>query len=298
MMRISDILISNNYLNSLNGTKSKIERLGSQLASGVKVSKPSDSPSGTAKILRFYNQLTQSDVYSKNISNSISFLNETTFAMENIQSELVKVLTNITELSNAANSENLDSFADQIDLSLDAILNSANSQYDGKYLFGGTDFSSVPYGFSDDLSSVELKVSDVSGIQKVKVSQNILQKINMTGTEVFGAIGDDDIFNTLIGIRDNLRLGIKPTEEQENIVKNFNKETLDRIAETGNNINHLYDAEELITNQRVNLEELLSKEQEVDAVKATMELQNLDYVLQLSYQIAAMFHPKSILDFL
>jgi flagellar hook-associated protein 3 FlgL len=298
MMRISDILISNNYLNRLSGTKANIERLSRQIASGVKVSKPSDSPSGTSKILKFYNKLTQSEVYTNNIHNSLASLKETTFAMENIQSEVITILTNITELNNAANNEDLNSFADKIDLSLNAILNSANSEYDGKYLFGGTDFSSAPYGFTEDLSAIELKVGDVSGIQRVKISQNTLQKINMTGAEVFGTIGEDDIFNTLIEIRDNLRLGIKPTEEQETIIKNFNKKVLDKIAGTGNIINQLTDAEELLNNQKLNIEELLSNEQEVDVTKAIMELQSQDYILQVTYQLSAMFLPKSILDYL
>jgi len=418
-MRISDLLMSNNYLNSMNSSKARIERLQSQVSSGSKINKPSDSPSGTSKILKYFNKLSQSDIYTNNIQNSLAFLKDTTLALENVQSEVVKTLTYITELNNAANSQNLGAFADQIDQSLKAILDSANSQYDGKYLFGGTDFSSVPYGFTTDQGAVEVKANNVSGVQKVKISQNVLQKINLTGTEVFGTIltqngnidsnslvGDiitnqlsindaegnsytytanyektaantysltyditdsggasvfssapaaksitfnptsgaivsvdggnsfsfnikddsgkinfnldlnslkegnnpssvslsanqkNDIFNTLMQIRDNLRLGIVPTEEQENIVKDFNKRILAKITDAGNITNQLYDTEELINNQRAGVEELLSKEQDVDIAKAIMELQSQDYLLQITYKLSAMFLPKSLLDYL
>ena len=188
MMRISDLLMSGNYLTSINNAKSRMAQLQSQVATGNKINRPSDSPSGTAKVLRYQNGISRSDAYSDNIQNSLSFLDETSSALENVQSEVIKVLTNLTEINNVTNNGNLNSFADQIDLSLQAILDSANRKYDGKFLFGGTDFSSSPYGLTSDGSGIEVKVDSVSGVQKVKLSQNIIQKINLTGTEVFGTI--------------------------------------------------------------------------------------------------------------
>ncbi len=418
-MRISDLLISGNYLSSINTAKSRIAQLQSQVATGNKINRPSDSPSGTAKILKLLNGIARSDSFSENIQNSLSFLDETSSALENVQSEVIKVLTNLTEINNVTNNGNLGSFSDQIDLSLQAILDSANRKYDGKFLFGGTDFSSDPYGLTSDSSAIEVKVNSVSGVQKVKLSQNIIQKINLTGTEVFGTIisqtgeldanntpGDtsssqltiydaqgnpytlnaeytktsantytlnydvadsggtsifssppsaktitfnpdsgrltsidgstsfdfnikdsahnidfnfhlsglkekspasaltlsanqtNDIFNTLIHIRDNLRLGIKPDEEEQQIVSDFNIRVLNKISAAGNIINQLTDTTDLLTNQKAGFEELLSKEQDTDVAKAIMDLQNQDYLLQATYKLASEFLPKSILDYL
>ncbi len=418
-MRISDLLISGNYLNSISSAKSRMAQLQNEISSGNKINRPSDSPSGTAKILRLLSTISHSDVHSGNISNSLSFLTETTSSLENIHSEMVDIMTDLTEINNALNDDNLDSYADKIDMSLSSILNSANAKYDGKFLFGGTDFSSVPYGYTGDQSTIEVKVNSVSGVQKVKLSQNILQKINLTGTEVFGTIinengslarsantGDsftnqlpisdaagnqytfnavytktdsntyslnydiidsggtsvfssppaaktltfdqvsgrlsaidgkgslafdinesshrinfnfdlsqmketdapsalsmeanqqNDIFNTLIQIRDGLRQGIKPSEEQTTIVENFSSRVLDKISNAGNIINQLYDADDMLTNQKTDLQALLSKEQEVDIAKAVMDLQNQDYLLQVTYKLASSFLPKSLLDYI
>jgi flagellin-like hook-associated protein FlgL len=46
------------------------------------------------------------------------------------------------------------------------------------------------------------------------------------------------------------------------------------------------------------LQGLLSSEQDVDMARATVDLQAQDYSLQLSYKIASMILPKSLLDFL
>lgn len=418
MKRISDLSFTNTYLNNLNVLKNQLSQLNIQISTGKKINKPSDSPTGTTQILRMNKQISQIDTFSNNIQNSLSFANETSFAMESIQSEVVNILTNLTSVQNAAYTD-LGSFADQVDLSLQSILNSANSEYDGKYLFSGTDQSGKPFGFTSDGKSLEVKLNDVSGVQKVRISSNILQKINMTGQEVFGTIitqsgsldashsvGDvvtdqqtiynadgnqytlnlsytktaantyslsydvldsssvsifstppasktvvfdpttgaiqsvdgkssfsfnisdstnkinfainlnelgeknssdsvslsanqnNDIFNTLIQIRDNLKNGIKPTDEQVQIVKDFNSNLVNKIAANGNVVKQLNDTSDLITNQQANIEELLSQKQDVDIAKAVTNLQNMNYVLEMNYKLASMFLPKSLLDYL
>jgi flagellar hook-associated protein 3 FlgL len=415
-MRIPDLLLSKNYLNNISQSKSRIEKLQVQIANGTKISKPSDSPSGISLIMKLQANLMRQEAFASNINNGLSFLNETVFAMENIQSEVASTMTSITELFNIANNGNLNSYADKIDLSLKAIIDAANSEYDGKYLFGGTDFSSRPFGYTADQSNVMVNSTDVGGIHKIRISENRLQKINMTGLEIFGttitqsgnfnpeetnhsfsadifdangnryalsleyqktadntyelsydirdaennsvlttpppakeikfnpqtgriqsvdgnenfslrinlpennidfnlnleqltgktgpttsslsANQEVNIFNTLIQIRDNLRAGILPADEDVRRIEEFNKKLLGKISETGNIINRLSDTEDLNTNQKNGLEELLSKEQSLDIAKAVMELQNQDYLLQLSYKLSAMFLPKSILDYL
>ena len=418
MKRISDLSFTNTYLNNINVLKNHLSQLNVQISTGKNINKPSDSPTGTSQILRMNGQISQIDTYSNNIQNSLSFANETSFAMESIQSELVNVLTNLTSVQNAANTD-LNSFADQVDLSLQSILNSANSEYDGKYLFSGTDQSGKPFGYTSDGKSVEVKLNDISGTQQVRISSNILQKINMTGQEVFGtnitqsgsldvnhSVGDvvsnqqtiydaagnqytlnlnytktaantyslsydildssntsifgtppasktivfdpatgsiqsvdgkssfsfnvndstnkinfsvnlneleeknsydslsmsanqkNDIFNTLIQIRDNLKNGIKPTDEQVQIVKDFNSNLVNTIAANGNVVKQLNDTSDLITNQQTNIEALLSQKQNVDIAKAVTNLQNMNYVLDMNYKLASMFLPQSILDYL
>ncbi len=418
MKRISDLSFTNTYLNNLNVIKNQLSQLNMQVSTGKKINKPSDSPTGTSQILRMNKQISQIDTFSGNIQNSLSFANETSFAMESIQSEVVDILSNLTSVQNAANTD-LNSFADQVDLSLQSILNSANSEYDGKYLFSGTDQSAKPFGYTSDGKSIEVKLNDVSGTQQVRISSNILQKINMTGQEVFGttitqsgsldashSVGDvvsnqqtifdaegnqytlnldytktsantysvsydvldsgnasifgtppasktivfdsttgviqsvdgkssstfnvtdstnkinfsvnlnelaeknssdsislsanqkNDIFNTLIQIRDNLKKGIKPTDEQVQIVKDFNSNLVNNIAANGNVVKQLNDTSDLNTNQQANIEALLSQKQDVDVAKAITNLQNMNYVLDMNYKLASMFLPHSILDYL
>lgn len=418
-MRVSDSLTSANFVNSYNSLKSRMESLRAQIASGVKVTKPSDSPDGAAKILRMNESLSQSDSYKNNIQNGLAFIKETESSLESMQNEVVDIMTQLANLKNTTEDQNLGSYADKIDLALKSIMDSANSDYDGKYLFGGTDYSSAPIGYSADGSTVEIKPNDVSGSNVIKVSGNIYQKINITGSELFAtilknngnldsssAVGStvnnsstvydakgntytlnqtftktaantysmtydvldstsasvfstppaaktvkfdpatnvistidgkepsafrvnvpgkgidfqininslteknqassitsnlnqkNDIFNTLIQIRDNLRAGIRPTSDQEQIVSNFNKHILDKAAIAGDTYNQLTNTDDLLTSQQTVTKTLLSNVQDVDTVQALMDLQNQDNSLQMSYKVSSMILPKSLLDYL
>ncbi len=418
-MRISDILMSNEYLNNLSTVKNKVNNLQTQIATGTKINNPSDSPIGTANLLNWNNQLNQVSTYSSNIDSGLSFLQDTTNTMQNVQSEVTNVLTDLTSINNVANNTNLSSYSDRIDQALNTLVNLANSKSSGKYMFGGTDFSSAPFNLASDGSSVTVQPNDISGVQNIRVSQGTLQKINMTGTEVFGtivslngnldsgsAVGaaasqttpvydssgnaytlsttftktaantydmtydvtdsggtsifssapaaksvvfdpatgniqtidgqspssfqikdstgkinfsfnsagiseksaasslnfsanqQNDIFNTLIQIRDNLKNGIKPTDAQVKTVSDFNSRLLDNITNAGNIINHLTDSQDLLTNRQTQLNQSISNTQNVDLAKAITDLQNQNNTLQLTYKLASTINTDTLLNYL
>ncbi|MDA3859910.1 MAG: hypothetical protein PF445_01675 [Melioribacteraceae bacterium] len=297
-MRISDSMLQSNFLRNLNHSKEKMEDLQTQIASNNKINNPSDSPSGAAKIMRFRADVTQAKDFVGNIDNSLAFIQESMRGLEYILDESTKILVDLAEIQNPSNDGNMDAFANQIDTSLNIILESANINFNGQYVFGGTDDSSIPYGFTADGSAVELKAGDVSGSRKVKISKNITQEINVPGSELFGDIDGSDIFNKLIEIRDNLRSGVKPTDADVEAIEEFSSSVRNHLSEVGNVSNKLDSSKVILENQALTLEGLISKESEVDLAAATIELQNYDYSLQLSYKMSSMFLTRSLLDYL
>ena len=195
-MRISDLMISDNYLRNTNTIKDRISVLNRQILSGNKIEKPSDSPVGTSRLFRISDQMGQVETYQKNIKNSLSFLDETVFAMESIQSEVMNIVGKLTEIQNPINQGNLDVYADMIDNSIKIMLDTANTKSDGKYVFGGTDYSDKPYEISSDNQSYEVN-TDTSGKINVKFSESVVQSINLPGLELFGTIvSSRGFFNT------------------------------------------------------------------------------------------------------
>lgn len=418
-MRISDLIISNNYIINTNKIKDRISTLNRQIISGNKIEKPSDSPVGTSRLFRISDQMGQTETYKKNIQNSLSFLDETIFAMESMQGEAMNIIGKLTELQNPINQTNLETYADMIDNSLKIMLETANSKSDGKYIFGGTDYSDKPFGISSDNQSYQSN-TDTSGKVNVKFSQSVVQSINMPGLDLFGTIvsskgffntadavgtvtnststvydnlGNEyqlqtnyqktsantyqmtydildgggitvfaappaaktlgfnalngnlvsvdgstsnlsfnvevpanriqftmnlkslsenssatsislsanqptDIFNTLKQISNDLRNGIVPSNDQIAAVESFNSRLTSKQSQVGNTINQISTLQSMLEQQTYNLMELAQNENGVDVAKAVVDLQNQDYLLQVSQKLGSMILQKSLLDYL
>ena len=279
----------------MNRSKKALHKTQVQLATQSKVNKPSDSPLGSSRIMRLQNQLSRIGTYNDNISNSLSLIDNSISAMEGMQSEIQKVLVDLTNANNATVDDSLDTFANKIDLAITTIMDYANTEFDGIYLFGGTDNSQKPFGYDAAGTAIEGKSSAPDGKQNVRISDNIKQKVNVSGKELFI---DTDIFNTLINLRDNLQNGVRPSQAEIDKLNQFNDVVLNKMSEAGNISNRLNDTSEMLINQEMQLSLLLSEEKDVDVAKAVMDLQTQQYNLDLSYKISSAILPKSLLDYL
>ncbi len=187
-MRISDRMLSRNYINNISSQKSEVEKLRSQIASQKRVSKPSDDPKSAARIINLSGQFESSNKYLDNISKSITFLQETTTTMESILNEISRIDVKLTEIQNSALNGNENIYANELELSIDTLLDLANQKFDGKYIFGGTDYSNKPFEYANGKAYIKQNTADIGGELKVKISPNLTQKINVTGAELFGSI--------------------------------------------------------------------------------------------------------------
>lgn len=107
-----------------------------------------------------------------------------------------------------------------------------------------------------------------------------------------------DIFNTLIGIREKLLSGEKPTPDQVDIVNKFNKHILNKLSMAGGISNKLQATEQILTHREMDALEIISLEKDIDFGKAIYELETAQFSLDASYRISAMILPKSLLDYL
>lgn len=107
-----------------------------------------------------------------------------------------------------------------------------------------------------------------------------------------------DIFNTLISIRDNLLAGEKPTEDQVQLINDFNQHLLNKLSLAGGIFNKLESTENILENRVFEITELLSIEKDVDIAKALLDLESAQYSLDLSYKISTMILPRSLLDYM
>lgn len=297
-MRVSDVMMGKSFLANLNVMKNNIDKVNREIYTGSKINKPSDSPVGTSKLIRLNESISQSESFLKNIVYSSSFMNETIAAMEEMETEIGSLEALFAEINNPTNQPYLKNYSQKVDLTINSLLSSANRSYDGKYLFGGTDFESKPLDYNASKSAIELQVSAFDGEHNVKIGPSSVQKVNITGKELFGDIGTNDVFNTLVSIKEKLNNGEIPSDAEVKVVKDFHSNLLNKLSYVGNVQNYLESTSEMIDQRILNMKNLVSMETDVDVAEAAISLQNQEYMLQVAYKTSSSILPKSIVDYL
>ncbi len=164
-MRIAQRTISRNYLNQLNTSMSKKAESLERSTSGLKFSKLSDNVADGTRAMHIQEQRYQSQQQLSTVKDLASEFESVDSNMDSIQSIMEslqeKVLTGMSE--NYGQTKR-DILAQEISSCKDQILQFANAQFGGKYLFAGTNNSSAPFTVDDTSGKLQFNGIDVDQI--------------------------------------------------------------------------------------------------------------------------------------
>lgn len=138
-MRITNRMLINNSLYNINGNKSNMDKLNTQLASEKVIQRPSDDPIVAIRALRFRSTISEIDQYlDKNIQDARSWM-ETT---EEVLGSIVSIIGDISEYCNQAVNGYYDStdkktIVEELKGFRDQVYNNANADCAGRTIFTG-----------------------------------------------------------------------------------------------------------------------------------------------------------------
>ena len=187
-MRVPDSLLRHSFMTTYNRSKSRLADIQTMLTTQSKVNKPSDNPLSNSRIMKMQNQLNSIYTYQNNVSYAKSIVDDSIIAMEAMQNEIQNVQVQLTQLNSAIVNDDLSTFAQSIDSSLEILLELANSDFNGQYNFGGTETGSKPFYYDKDNGRVVVSNDHIGGERVVKISSGITQKFNTTGKELFQSV--------------------------------------------------------------------------------------------------------------
>jgi flagellar hook-associated protein 3 len=183
-MRINPNIVPN-ILTDMQQTQSSVNTYLQQLASGLKVSKPSDDPAASANMVQNSIQAANVDQYTKNVSSVLTMAQSADSALSSVVTSLTKAITLGTQGANGTNTQaNRDSIAQQLQGILTSVISQANTSYNGVYLFGGTITSTVPYS-ADSSSSTGYTYNGNDNSNSVQIGDNLSVQVNLPGSQIF-----------------------------------------------------------------------------------------------------------------
>ncbi|MEM1485297.1 flagellar hook-associated protein FlgL [Oscillospiraceae bacterium PP1C4] len=150
-MRITQSMMTRNFLKSLNRNLGNIAKSNERLASGRKFTKISENVSDGSRALRIREQLSDNEQYLVNIRDANGELSSAESNMlsindilQTVHEKVVKGMTDTTSADGRA------IIAKEIDSLKEQVLQFSNAKFADRYLFSGTNNSTSPFSVGSD----------------------------------------------------------------------------------------------------------------------------------------------------
>jgi len=292
-MRVTESSINSTYLYNRQQVLKRETKIQTELATNSKIQTLSEDVTGSLESIKINSQLKKTDVYVQNGVNAKQFMNSSLQSLDNMTVEIQKMMTTCVSAENPINVQNFGTMAQSIKDSLSAIVQNMTAKQNDMPLFGGTNFKDVPVTIDVNGKAV-LSAADFSGEMKTQISQDVKQTFNIPGSKILNT----GVFESINNIIDSLNAGIPPTKAQQTDLENAYHEMLNLQSLGGQSINRMDDLNQMLTNHKSNLQDMLSNKQGIDVAALSVELQNQDYILQVTNKLLANNYPKSLFDYL
>jgi flagellar hook-associated protein 3 FlgL len=323
--RVTNKLISENVVSTLNGQRSKLNELNQQIATGKMISKPSDNPTGAINILSTNTSLNKIDTYKKNIEAASSEVDATGRATLSLSDVLqrVKELT-IKAADATSGSSELTSINDELKQIIEQVKDVANSQFGNKYIFGGLETETAPYvktGTNGDEVKYIGTPSSGPYQRETEIGENLKINVNISGDNIFGEYYTDTsktpatvVSSGIIGTLKELSLELEPpivSPAKTAVPADHNKirekltnidDSLQQVLSSQASVGGLSSRLEMTKNKleedAITLTKFKSTVEDIDLPKAISDLSFQQTALQTSLSVSAKVMQTSLLQYL
>ncbi|SDI12625.1 flagellar hook-associated protein FlgL [Proteiniclasticum ruminis] len=302
-MRITNNTLTGNYLRNLNRNLKAMQKYQNQLSSGKEVSRPSDNPMLVARIMQLDSNVRMNEQYEKNIGDALGWTDTADGALNVVTSTLQRARELIIYGANGTLSDtDRSALKDEVDTLQGQLMQVLNTNYDGRYIFGGQKTTEPPFQI-DEVSGKLTYSGDNSNIER-EISKGVNIAIPTDGSGITvtegTSLGNEDIGSLFRSISEALDSG--NTEDLSGKLLGDIDKHLDNTirfrSKMGAVYNRLESAKERNAAENLSMTELLSKSEDIDLAEKMMEFSTMRTVYQASLQTGAQILQPSLLDYI
>ena len=327
-MRVTNKMLSNNFLRDMRTNLNNMNTLQGQMTSGKQIRKPSDDPFKASRIMQMHSDIDANKQYSNNIKDSINWLDTTDTALGQVGNVVGRIEELLVSAGNGAYSANeRAAIKDEINQKIGEVSQILNTSFDGKYIFGGTRATSKPvdvetkdalgnpknteliYNINPQVNPGDPTAAEQLDMLKdkrlVEVSQGVTMEYNITASQVinYGTGATDNLMELFKNITTHLDStnvnDIKAlTTTDLTGIKAVMTNVLKVRSEVGSKQNRMESAESRNVDENFNMTEILSRTEDIDITEKTMEYATMQTIYVASLQTSAKVLQPSLLDYL
>lgn len=182
-------------------------KLTEQLTTGKRVNSITDDPIESVNIVNSNRRLNRIGILTANVS---SIKNEIKESSETIDLAIEKAQRAKDIATTAANGTStkstLEANLTELDKVIETMVDLANTNYNGNYIFGGTNTKTTPYTIEYGINADGTSNNEIIGVKyngtaldgdwerKLEITEGVFQTMNVTGAELFGEYDKEPVY--------------------------------------------------------------------------------------------------------
>jgi flagellar hook-associated protein 3 FlgL len=327
-MRVTNKMLSHSFIRDMRNNLQNMQTLQQQLTSGKEIRKPSDNPFKVARAMQLHTDINTNKQYNENIKDTINWLDTTDTALDQAGNVLQRVRELLISAGNASYGvEERKAIKDEINEKAGELAQILNTNFDGKYIFGGTRGTTKPVeavkdtttgnstlayfkigGGALDLESSEgqNEFGKIAKRMVVEISQGVTMEYSISASDLMEFKSEKDgsqlkLMDIFKNITDHLE---DPSKVDELTGKDLTDITdsisnLLRVrSEVGAKQNRMGSALEKNIEENFNMTEILAATEDIDITEKTMQFATMQTVYTASLQTSARVIQPSLMDYL
>lgn len=319
---------------NLNRITNTLQDLRNQGATGLKLNQPSDDPSSIRPVLTTRTQIRHTERYLETMGVTLDKMQATDGHLEHVENVMQRAKEiAINAVNGAMSDSDLQTLADEVAYLRQEMLDAANAMVDGKYIFSGyaentkpfvenpaydpalydpADSTTWPYLYQGDANPIELEITPGEYLQ-----------VNLTGNNLFFGVsnanwvdsdtaalnqpetGRVDLFSVLTRLEEAIRAGNVDDPAGAGGGMQAAIDNLELGADQERRLrsrlgNRATRVEAAMAHQQatlVDLEQILSRYQDADAIETFNEIIKQETAFQAALNVTSRVSKISILDY-
>lgn len=309
-MRITTSVINNSFMRNLSKNLGRVQKYHEQLTSGKRVTRPSDDPILVGKIMNMDSNIRLNEQYKSGIRDTLGWVRTQDKALDGMGAGLNRIRDlMIYGATDSLSDTDREAIKVQIEEEVGHLVDTLNTNYDGRYIFAGQQTTEKPFSLDKEKSMIsyrDLDGADQNIRREIAVGVDIELKTN--GAELINADGAQtkdlgELLDKIVNALDSSNV------YDDNSIENLGREYLEDIDKHIDNIlrvrteigaidNRLEAAEDRNVEENLNLKSSLSQKEDVDLAEKYMEFMTQAAVYQASLSVGAKIMQPSLLDYI
>ncbi len=183
--RVSTSLINSLLTNNIETNETGFLQLETEVSTGKSFQLLSQDPANGLLGLQLQEQINQKTQVQTNLTTDLSYMNETDSVLTTVANQLNSVQSTVEAAVNATSTPaQQQAAAQQVQSALQQLLGVANTQYEGRYLFAGSDSTVQPFETVGNYVQYNGNTGSLQSFSDI----NQLFTANIDGNAAFGAI--------------------------------------------------------------------------------------------------------------